>query len=74
MSTLELIYEKSKTLPDRLQSEALSFVEYLSRRRAATSEAEQWQSQAQKTRKLPAVQRLTDQDIAAEIAAYRANR
>jgi hypothetical protein len=35
MSAVELICEKAKSLPGGLQSEALGFVEYLSRRMAA---------------------------------------
>jgi hypothetical protein len=74
MSTAELIYEKSKALPGRLQSEALSFVEYLSRRQAAQSEANEWQQLMRATQNLSTSQRITDADIAAEIAAYRAGQ
>jgi hypothetical protein len=69
-----LIYEKAKTLPGKLQSEALGFVEYLGRRRAAKAEAADWQRVARDTQALPAVQRLSDAEIAAEIAAYRATK
>jgi hypothetical protein len=72
MSTVDLIYEKAKTLPGKLQSEALGFVEYLGRRRAAKAAAADWQRLARETQSLPAVQHLSDADIAAEIAAYRA--
>ncbi|MDD5139204.1 MAG: hypothetical protein PHY43_02960 [Verrucomicrobiales bacterium] len=74
MSTVDLIYEKAKTLPGKLQSEALGFVEYLGRRRTAQAEAGEWQRLARTTQALPAAQRLTDADIAAEIAAYRAGK
>jgi hypothetical protein len=71
VSTAEKIFEKTKVLPDRLQSEALSFVEYLGRRRAAGAEAGQWQHLLRETQNLSTVQRVTEDDIAAEIAAYR---
>jgi hypothetical protein len=71
MSTAELIYEKAKALPGKLQSEALNFVEYLGRRRAAQAEATEWQCLLRETQSLPAAQRVTEAEIAAEIAAYR---
>ena len=74
MSTADLIYEKTKTLPDRLQSEALSFVEYLGRRRTADTETGEWQRLLRETQNLSAVQGITDDDIIAEIAAYRAGQ
>jgi hypothetical protein len=74
MSTVDLIYEKAKTLPGKLQSEALSFVEYLSRRRSAESEAAGWRELLRSTQTLSASQRITDDDIAAEVAAYRAGK
>lgn len=74
MSTVDLIYEKAKTLPGELQSEALGFVEYLGRRRSAQAEAGEWERLSRRTQALPAVERLTDADIAAEIAAYRAGQ
>jgi hypothetical protein len=74
MSTAELIYEKAKSLPGKLQSEALGFVEYLTRRRAAKSESDAWQRLSRETQAVPAVQRISDADIAAEIAAYRASQ
>jgi hypothetical protein len=74
MSTVDLICEKAKALPDSLQSEALSFVEYLSRRGNAPGESAEWQRLARQTQALPAVEKITDADIAAEIAAYRAGR
>ena len=72
MNTADLIYEKAKTLPGHLQSEALGFVEYLDRRRTAKSEAADWQLLARDTQSLPAAQGISEDDIAAEIAAYRA--
>ena len=74
MSTVDLICEKAKALPGELQSEALSFVEYLSRRRAAEDEAREWQGLLRETQLLPSSRQVTDSEIAAEIAAYRANR
>jgi hypothetical protein len=74
VSTIDLIYEKAKTLPGKLQSEALGFVEYLGRRRAAQAEAGEWQRLSHATQAMPAAQRITDADIAAEIAAYRAGK
>jgi len=74
VSTVDLIYEKSKTLSDRLQSEALSFVEYLGRRRAPNTEVGEWQRLLRETQNLSAAQRVSDRDITAEIAAYRAGK
>jgi hypothetical protein len=74
MSTAEKIYEKAKALPGKLQSEALSFVEYLSRRRAASAEVGEWQRLLRETQNLSDARRITDDDIVAEIAAYRAGR
>ena len=74
MSTVDLICEKAKALPDSLQSEALSFVEYLSRRGSAPDESAEWQRLARQTQALPVVERITDADIATEIAAYRAGK
>ncbi len=74
MSTVDLICEKAKALPDSLQSEALSFVEYLSRRGTAPGEAAEWQRLPHQTQSLPVVERITDADIAGKIAAYRAGK
>jgi hypothetical protein len=74
MSTVDLIYEKAKSLPGKLQSEALGFVEYLGRRRAAKAETAEWQRLLRNTQTLSAAQRVTDDDIAAEIAAYRSSQ
>jgi hypothetical protein len=74
VSTVDLIYEKAKTLPGKLQSEALGFVEYLGRRRTAQAEAGEWQQLSRVTQATPAAQRITDADIAAEIAAYRSGK
>ncbi len=74
MSTAELIYEKAKSLPGKLQSEALEFVEYLSRRSAAAAEVAEWQRLFRRTQTLAAAQSITDDDIAAEISAYRARQ
>ena len=74
MSTVDLIYEKAKSLPGTLQSEALGFVEYLGRRRVAKAETAEWQRLLRNTQTLSAAQRVTDDDIAAEIAAYRSSQ
>ncbi len=42
MSTAELIFEKSRSLPGELQQEALDFVEFLLARKAESSEAHDW--------------------------------
>ena len=74
MSTVDLICKKARTLPGKLQSEALSFVEYLSRRSSARAEAAEWRRLLRETQALPVAQRITDEDIAAEIAAHRAGK
>jgi hypothetical protein len=74
MSTAELIYQKAKSLPGGLQSEALGFVEYLSRRADAKSEAAEWQRLLLDTQQAAAAQAISEEDIAAEIAACRAGR
>ena len=74
MSTAELIYEKAKSLPRDLQAEALGFVEYLSRRRAANTEVAEWQRLLRDTQGLAAAQRITEAEILAEIAACRAGK
>jgi hypothetical protein len=42
MSTAELIYEKAKTLPDRLQTEALHYVDFLLSRLDIRAEDAEW--------------------------------
>jgi hypothetical protein len=42
MSTAELIYEKAKALPDRLQTEALHYVDFLLARLDARTEDAEW--------------------------------
>ncbi|MCX6934875.1 MAG: hypothetical protein NTZ01_01560 [Verrucomicrobia bacterium] len=74
MSTAELIYEKAKTLPGKLQTQALDFVEYLGHRRGATEEALAWQKLAKETQDLPSAQYLSDEEIVAEVVAYRARQ
>ena len=49
-------------------------MEYLSRRGTASGESAEWQRLARQTQALPVVERITDTDIAAEIAAYRAGQ
>ena len=71
MNTVDLICEKARSLPGKLQSEALGFVEYLARRCAAQTETAGWQSWLRDSQTLSAAQRITDDDIAVEIAAHR---
>lgn len=42
MSTAELIYEKTRHLPEDLQAEALHYVDFLLAQRQAQSEAAAW--------------------------------
>jgi len=42
MSTVELIYEKAKSLPEPLQTEALHYVDYLLARRVGTDDQAEW--------------------------------
>ncbi|HET7624815.1 MAG TPA: hypothetical protein VFM25_06070 [Verrucomicrobiae bacterium] len=74
MSTADLIYQKTKSLPGKLQSEVLEFLDYLDRRRAAQIEAAKWQSALRETQTLPVAQKITEEEIAAEIAAYRSGQ
>jgi hypothetical protein len=74
MSTADLIYKKAKTLPGKLQSEALGFVEYLSRRSEARTEADEWQELSRETQTLTSAQKISEADIAAEISEYRSGR
>jgi hypothetical protein len=67
----EMIFEKAKSLPGKLQAEALGFVDYLSRRGEAAKEAAAWKQLATETRALPQVKTISEEDIAAEIAPVR---
>jgi len=71
MSVAEMIFEKAKSLPGKLQAEALGFVDYLSRRGEAAKEAAAWKQLGTETRALPQVKTISEEDIAAEIADYR---
>jgi hypothetical protein len=42
VSTVELIYEKAKSLPEPLQTEALHYVDYLLARRPGNHEQIEW--------------------------------
>ena len=42
MSAAETIYERAKTLPDDLQTEALHYLDYLTLRRQAEMEDREW--------------------------------
>jgi hypothetical protein len=74
MSMAELIYEKAKSLPGGLQSQALGFVEYLGRRARAEVEAAEWRRLFRETRTLSAAPSISEEEIAAEIAAYRSGQ
>ncbi len=74
MSTAELIYEKARSLPATLQSEALQFVAYLASRLDAASEAAKWKRLMGETQAFVAARGITDGDIADEVAAVRAGR
>jgi len=71
VSVAEMIFEKAKSLPGKLQAEALGFVDYLSRRGEAAKEAAAWKQLGTETRALPQVKTISEEDIAAEIADYR---
>ena len=71
MSVAEMIFEKAKSLPGKLQAEALGFVDYLSRRGEAAKEAAAWKQLATETRALPQVKTITEEEIAEQIDAYR---
>lgn len=74
MSTAELIFERARALPSEQQVEALRFVDFLLARRTAESEAMEWRKLLRQTQASPAVSGLTDEEIAAEVAAVRARR
>jgi hypothetical protein len=74
VSTADLVYAKTKDLPERLQLEALSFVDYLGRRRTSKDEAAKWDRLFRQTQSLASAQRVPDEAIAAEIAAFRGTR
>ncbi len=73
MSTAELIFERARSLPSDKQSEALRFVDFLLARRSAEAEAAEWHKLLRETQNAPGVARLTDDDIAHEVAAVRAS-
>jgi len=66
-----MIFEKAKSLPGKLQAEALGFVDHLSRRGEAAKEAAAWKRLATETRALPQVKTITEEEIAEQIDAYR---
>jgi len=74
MNVAELIYEKAKSLPDDLQSEALGFMEYLSRRPKAGVEAAEWERVFRQIQELSQAKGVSDEEIAAEVAAYRSRK
>lgn len=74
MSTAELIFERARALPSERQAEALRFVDFLLARRNAEAEAAEWRKLLRQTQDLPVARGLTDEDIAAEVAAVRAHR
>jgi hypothetical protein len=70
------VISKLKRLPPERQREVLDFVEALERKGAAstTGSVDEIRALFRETQALPQVQTLTDDDVAAEIAAYRAGR
>ena len=68
LSTAELIFERARSLSSDKQNEALRFVDFLLARRSAEAEAAEWR---RLTQSAPGVARLTDDDIAREVAAVR---
>lgn len=74
MSTAELIFERARTLPGDKQAEALRFVDFLLAHRSPEAEAAEWRKLLRQTQALPSVRTLTDDDIAAEVAAVRGSR
>ena len=74
MSTAELIFERARSLPSDKQGEALRFVDFLIARRTAEAEAAEWRKLLLQTQDLPSARALTDDDIAAEVAAVRTAR
>lgn len=71
MSTAELIFERARSLSSDKQNEALRFVDFLLTRRSAEAEAAEWRRLLRETQSAPGVARLTDDDIAREVAAVR---
>lgn len=64
MSTVQLIEEKAKNLPDDLQVEALHYIEFLLARQQAGTESAEWaqSSGAQLERQYGPVDAIYDQD------------
>ena len=64
MSTAELIYEKAKTLPGTLQTEALHYVDFLLSRQEAKSEDGDWArfSASQLEKQYPSADAIYDTD------------
>ena len=71
MSTAELIYEKTRSLPSDKQNEALRFVDFLVARGSAAAEAVEWRKLFRETQSAPGVSSITDEEIAREVAAVR---
>lgn len=71
MSTAELIYERSRTLPGERQAEALRFVDFLIARGSAASEANEWRRLLRETQSLPCVADVSETDIDREVTAVR---
>ncbi len=71
LSTAELIFERARSLSSDKQNEALRFVDFLLARRSAEAEAAEWRRLLRETQSAPGVARLTDDDIAREVAAVR---
>ncbi len=69
MSTAELIYEKTRSVPNDNQNEALRFVDFLLARGSAEAEAVEWRKLFRETQNEPGVSNITDEDIARETVA-----
>ena len=80
MSALaEQVYQSLKTLPEEKIAEVLDFVEFLKlRAQTASDERRQWAESVQRLfremQALPQASILTEEEIQAEIEAYRAER
>ena len=71
MSTAELIFEKSRTLPGDRQAEALRFVDFLIARGSSATEANEWRRLLRETQSLPGITDLSEADIDREVTAVR---
>lgn len=75
----EQVFESVKRLPDDKIMEVLDFVEFIRQRTEAEARERRERAEAlravfREIQDLPQAKALTEEDIAAEIAAYRAER